>query len=283
MFAQANSEHCRHKVFNADWLIDGARAPKSLFAMIRNTYAHAPDGVLSAYKDNAAVVAGAGEPLVRPGSEDGRLRVRRRARASRHEGGDAQPSDRDLAVPGRSDRVGRRDPRRGRDGPRREAEGRPDWVHGVAPRDSGLASAVGARAAGQARSHRVAAVDHARRPDRRRELQQRVRPAESRGLFPHGAGVGRRRVARLSQADHDRGRPRQRAARERREGRAGTRREARRARRPRDADRARRRRGLVARERLGRGGARLRIRAARQRRDAAARSGSHRRVHGARR
>ena len=57
MFAQANSEHCRHKVFNADWLIDGARAPKSLFAMIRNTYAHAPDGVLSAYKDNAAVVA----------------------------------------------------------------------------------------------------------------------------------------------------------------------------------------------------------------------------------
>ena len=58
MFAQANSEHCRHKVFNADWLIDGRRAPKSLFAMIRNTHARAPDGVLSAYKDNAAVVAG---------------------------------------------------------------------------------------------------------------------------------------------------------------------------------------------------------------------------------
>jgi phosphoribosylformylglycinamidine synthase len=59
MFAQANSEHCRHKVFNADWLIDGERAPKSLFAMIRNTHARAPTGVLSAYKDNAAVVAGA--------------------------------------------------------------------------------------------------------------------------------------------------------------------------------------------------------------------------------
>jgi phosphoribosylformylglycinamidine synthase len=59
MFAQANSEHCRHKVFNADWLIDGERAPRSLFAMIKNTYAHAPAGVLSAYKDNAAVVAGA--------------------------------------------------------------------------------------------------------------------------------------------------------------------------------------------------------------------------------
>jgi len=59
MFAQANSEHCRHKVFNADWLIDGERAPKSLFAMIRNTHACAPAGVLSAYKDNAAVVDGA--------------------------------------------------------------------------------------------------------------------------------------------------------------------------------------------------------------------------------
>jgi len=59
MFAQANSEHCRHKVFNADWLIDGVRAPKSLFQMIRNTHAHAPGGVLSAYKDNAAVVEGA--------------------------------------------------------------------------------------------------------------------------------------------------------------------------------------------------------------------------------
>jgi phosphoribosylformylglycinamidine synthase len=59
MFAQANSEHCRHKVFNANWVIDAERAPKSLFAMIRNTHAHAPQGVLSAYKDNAAVVVGA--------------------------------------------------------------------------------------------------------------------------------------------------------------------------------------------------------------------------------
>ena len=59
MFAQTNSEHCRHKIFNADWLIDGKAAPKSLFAMIRNTYARAPGGVLSAYKDNAAVVVGA--------------------------------------------------------------------------------------------------------------------------------------------------------------------------------------------------------------------------------
>jgi phosphoribosylformylglycinamidine synthase len=58
MFAQANSEHCRHKVFNASWIIGGEPAAKSLFAMIRNTHAVTPAGVLSAYADNAAVVAG---------------------------------------------------------------------------------------------------------------------------------------------------------------------------------------------------------------------------------
>ncbi len=58
MFAQANSEHCRHKIFNADWVIDGEPQPYSLFRMIRNTTEQAPEGVLSAYKDNAAVIAG---------------------------------------------------------------------------------------------------------------------------------------------------------------------------------------------------------------------------------
>jgi phosphoribosylformylglycinamidine synthase len=58
MFAQANSEHCRHKIFNADWTIDGKQRDTSLFSMIRNTTAHSPDGVLSAYSDNAAVMAG---------------------------------------------------------------------------------------------------------------------------------------------------------------------------------------------------------------------------------
>ncbi|WP_182074281.1 phosphoribosylformylglycinamidine synthase [Serratia sp. ME47] len=58
MFAQANSEHCRHKIFNADWIIDGEQQPKSLFKMIKNTYEQTPDYVLSAYKDNAAVMEG---------------------------------------------------------------------------------------------------------------------------------------------------------------------------------------------------------------------------------
>ena len=58
MFAQANSEHCRHKIFNATWEIDGAPRDRSLFQMIKNTYQLHPDGILSAYKDNAAVVTG---------------------------------------------------------------------------------------------------------------------------------------------------------------------------------------------------------------------------------
>jgi phosphoribosylformylglycinamidine synthase len=58
MFAQANSEHCRHKIFNADWIIDGRERNESLFAMIRYTHARNPQGVLSAYRDNAAVIEG---------------------------------------------------------------------------------------------------------------------------------------------------------------------------------------------------------------------------------
>jgi len=58
MFAQANSEHCRHKIFNASWVIDGKSQPNSLFRMIKNTYQQTPDYILSAYKDNAAVMEG---------------------------------------------------------------------------------------------------------------------------------------------------------------------------------------------------------------------------------
>ena len=58
MFAQANSEHCRHKIFNASWTVDGVDQERSLFQSIKNTYAAHPEGVLSAYKDNAAVMEG---------------------------------------------------------------------------------------------------------------------------------------------------------------------------------------------------------------------------------
>ena len=58
MFAQANSEHCRHKIFNADWVIDGQKKDISLFGMIRNTHAKSPGKVLSAYHDNSSVIEG---------------------------------------------------------------------------------------------------------------------------------------------------------------------------------------------------------------------------------
>ena len=59
MFAQANSEHCRHKIFNADWTIDGVAQDKSLFAMIKNTHQLAPRGTVVAYSDNSSIIEGA--------------------------------------------------------------------------------------------------------------------------------------------------------------------------------------------------------------------------------
>jgi phosphoribosylformylglycinamidine synthase len=59
MFAQANSEHCRHKIFNADWTIDGVAQPKSLFGMIKNTHELQPKGTVVAYSDNSSIMEGA--------------------------------------------------------------------------------------------------------------------------------------------------------------------------------------------------------------------------------
>ncbi len=72
MFAQANSEHCRHKIFNASWTIDGEAQSHSLFGMIKNTYQLGGEDVLSAYSDNAAVVKGhrAGRFYPEPGTAE---------------------------------------------------------------------------------------------------------------------------------------------------------------------------------------------------------------------
>jgi phosphoribosylformylglycinamidine synthase len=59
MFAQANSEHCRHKIFNATWVIDGEMQPHTLFGMIRETHARHPEGTVVAYSDNSSVIEGA--------------------------------------------------------------------------------------------------------------------------------------------------------------------------------------------------------------------------------
>jgi phosphoribosylformylglycinamidine synthase len=88
MFAQANSEHCRHKVFNADFTIDGEAQPKSLFAMIRNTHAVSPGHTLSAYSDNAAVIDGGvarrfSRPPIRPCMRRKRVTSHTRSRSRR--------------------------------------------------------------------------------------------------------------------------------------------------------------------------------------------------------
>ena len=59
MFAQANSEHCRHKIFNADWIIDGVAQSRSLFQMIKNTHQLQPKGTIVAYSDNSSIMEGA--------------------------------------------------------------------------------------------------------------------------------------------------------------------------------------------------------------------------------
>ena len=70
MFANVNSEHCRHKIFNASWIIDGTAQDRSLFDMIRNTHARHPEHTISAYSDNAGVIEGFSAAVLRPTGVD---------------------------------------------------------------------------------------------------------------------------------------------------------------------------------------------------------------------
>ena len=185
MFAQANSEHCRHKIFNAD--VDHRRRAPAAVA-VRHDPPHA-----------RGLAAGHGRRVLRQRGDHGGSESRRdssptanfvyategRADAHRDEVRDAQPPDRDLALSrARRPASGRRDPRRGRDRARREAEGGPVRLLGVAPAHPGLRAALGGRRPGKPGRDRLGAGDHARGADRRRLLQQRVRPPQPRRLFP---------------------------------------------------------------------------------------------------
>src|SRR5690606_3592004 len=258
MFAQANSEHCRHKIFNASWTIDGedmlarggaASSPQSLFGMIRHTHAQTPEHTLSAYSDNAAVVEGYPARRFQPDPESAVYR--------------AGP-DRDLALRGRLHRRRRRDPRRGRHRPRRQAQGRPGRLQRLAPAHSFAAAALGGAARAEP-AHGAGAGDHDRGPAGRGGVQQRVRPAEPDRLFPQ-LRTRRERApgACLRQADQacrwpwrDRSRPGHEApaVAGRRGGGAG---------RPGDADRPGRRCGKLGGLGRKRRSARLRQRPARQ-------------------
>ncbi|MDQ6990129.1 MAG: phosphoribosylformylglycinamidine synthase, partial [Mariprofundaceae bacterium] len=69
MFAQANSEHCRHKIFNADWTVDGDVMDQSLFSMIRHTHQTSPDGTIVAYSDNSSVIEGGSSKRFYPNAD----------------------------------------------------------------------------------------------------------------------------------------------------------------------------------------------------------------------
>ena len=203
MFAQANSEHCRHKIFNARM----GRGRRGAGAKpVRDDSPHARD---ESARD--------GGRLRRQRGGHGRCRQVRRfypgpdGRYAAHAEVThilmkVETHNHPTAIapfPGAATGSGGEIRDEGATGNGRQAEGGPHRVHGVASSPADVAAAMGSRRR-QARSHRVRARHHARRADRRRRVQQRIRPAEPARLFPHVRAGSRRRGARLPQADHDR-------------------------------------------------------------------------------
>ena len=246
MFAQANSEHCRHKVFNATWSVDAEPQSATLFGMIRHTHEKSPEHTLSAYSDNAAVISGSAGNRFFPDPEDGIWK--------------ASAEDIDYAI-------------------KVETHNHPTAIApwpgaatgaGGEIRDEGATGRGGKPKAGLTGF----SVSHLRIPGLPRPWEsERPLPARFASAFeimrdgPLGAAAynnefGRpclggyfrslrdrerqaRRAPRLRQADHDRRRPGQLAPPARREGPGPARRQDRGAGRPGDADRAGRRRRLV--------------------------------------
>ena len=155
MFAQANSEHCRHKIFNASWVVD--RQPHAAVALPDDP----GDGEGEPRRNGQRLLGqrrgdgGPHRPALHGRPRHGTLPLPRRPDPHAHEGRDPQPPDRDLALPRRRHRLGRRDPRRGRDRPRLEAEGGPVRLLGLEPAPPRARAAVG-RAGVAPRPHRLA-------------------------------------------------------------------------------------------------------------------------------
>ena len=175
MFAQANSEHCRHKIFNAKFIIDGEEQEKSLFRMIRDTHDANPQGTLVAYKDNASVIEGAFIERFYPQPGDHAYAYH------------SEPTDilmkvethnhrrRFLRSPARPPATAARSATRAPPAAAR-GQGRHDRFHRVQPEHPRLRAAVGASwrrggAVRQAGPHRFRLADHAGRPDWRRGVQ----------------------------------------------------------------------------------------------------------------
>ena len=261
MFAQANSEHCRHKIFNAQMIVDGQPQPQSLFQMIQRSTEASPGGVLSAYRDNAAVIEGHAGGRFFPdpktgvyGAHAGPTHIVMKVETHNHPTaispfpGAATGSGGEIRDEGATGRGAR--PKAGLTGfsvsnLRLPGAGRP-WEkdHGKPDRiASALEIMIEAPLGGAAFNNEFG------RPNLAgyfRTFEMEVGPA----------------ALRLPQADHGGGRARPHPPRTRPEGRHSGGRGHRRAGRTRDADRARRRRGVVALLRIVAGGSRFRVRAA---------------------
>ncbi len=278
MFAQANSEHCRHKIFNARWIVDGAAAGAQ---PVRDDPAHArgnrAGGTVVAYADNAAVMEGATVRRFYPDAE-GCYAGAHGADAHADEGGDAQSPDGDRAVSRRRDGLRRRDPRRGGD------------RHRVRSRRRG-SPASPCRTCGCRRCRNRGSLPYGK-PDRiasaldimlegpigGASFNNEFGRPESARLFPHLRAGGRGRSPRLPQADHDRRRRGQHTRRPHGEARDTRWRAADPARRARHADRPGRRRGVVDGHRRQYRRPRLRFGPAWQCRNPATRAGGDRSV-----
>ena len=211
MFAQANSEHCRHKIFNATWIVDGE--PQRALAVRDDPHdarGAIRSGTVLAYADNAAVH---GRRATRSASSPARTARYRRARGADAHLMKVETHNHPTAIspfPGAATGVGRRDPRRGRDRARRQAEGRSHRLLGVEPAhsrafDAALggttpaspaASPPRSRSCSRGRSARASFNNEFGRPNLAGYFRTFEMPAG--GVRP-----------RLSQADHDRRRRRQ--------------------------------------------------------------------------
>jgi len=204
MFAQANSEHCRHKDLNAEWSWTAAQRPVAVRDDPQHPSRANPRGVLSAYRDNAAVIEGwHGRRWFAP--PGGAPTPRRRADRHPDEGRDAQSPDRNLAVPGaRPARAGeiRDEGATGRGAKPRLAW----WASASQPAHPGRVAVPGSRIS-EARPHRLGAADHARGPIGAAAFNKRVRRPNIYGYFARSSSAvefptGRVAAAGGTTSDH---------------------------------------------------------------------------------
>ena len=277
MFAQANSEHCRHKIFNADFVVDGVVQPRSLFGMIRYTEEVAGEGTVVAYVDNASVMVGGRRVRWLPESADGPSRYAGRE-SEVHVLMKVETHNHPTAIspfPGAATGAGGEIRDEGATGRGSQPKA---GLTGFAVSNlhlPGLEEPWESEPYGAPDAHREPARDHGRGADRGGGVQQRVRPAGAGRLLPGLRADRRRRAPRLPQADHERRRAGHDRRRHDREGRLPRGHAARADRRPGHADRHGRWRGVLDGGRGERRRARLRLGAARQPRDRAARPGGH--------